>query len=157
MDRYVLHEPGQSARTSRFWAAGPQNGGDCRRFRGLSTAMICDGFDLGEAQNWARSLQVNDMILAVQAPIPAPRQFVSIGTYWSNLTYSRVDWDPDRKIAYGSIPVVLRLGTKPTGISAISFIDLISTAETSFVTALATYAVFPSGVSVNHAAPIPPR
>src|ERR1700693_4218503 len=61
------------------------------------------------------------------------------------------------RAAYGSIPVVFRLGTNPTGIRATSFKALISTTETSFVTALATYAVLPSGVSVNHAAPFPPR
>src|SRR5256885_3658232 len=40
---------------------------------------------------------------------------------------------------------------------AISFIDARSTTDTSSVTAFATYAFFPSGVSVTHAAPLPPR
>ncbi len=41
-------------------------------------------------------------------------------------------------ITYCSNAVVLRFGTKPTGIFAISFIDFTSTTETSLVTGLAT-------------------
>ena len=46
--------------------------------------------------------------------------------------------DSNLQIAYGSIPVVFRFGTNPTGIRVTSFRDLISTTDTSFVTALAT-------------------
>jgi hypothetical protein len=42
------------------------------------------------------------------------------------------------RISYGSMPVVFRFGTKPTGMRVTSFRDLISTTETSFVTAFAT-------------------
>lgn len=42
------------------------------------------------------------------------------------------------RIAYGSMPVVFRFGTNPTGIRVTSFRELISITETSFVTAIAT-------------------
>jgi hypothetical protein len=48
------------------------------------------------------------------------------------------DADSNLQIAYGSIHVVLRAGANPTGIRAVSFRDLISTTETSFVCSLAT-------------------
>jgi hypothetical protein len=41
-------------------------------------------------------------------------------------------------IAYGSIQVVFRAGTNPTGMLAISFMDLISTTETLFDCSFAT-------------------
>src|SRR3954464_11065753 len=63
--------------------------------------------------------------------------------------------DRGRGWIYWSTPVVLRLGTNPTGMRATSFRDLISTTETSFVTGFATYAVLPSGVSVTQPAPLP--
>src|SRR5262252_115865 len=56
---------------------------------------------------------------------------------------------------YWRSAVVLRFGTKPTGILVVSFIVLTSTTETSLVTGLATYAVLPSGVSVTQPAPLP--
>jgi hypothetical protein len=43
-----------------------------------------------------------------------------------------------RTSRYCRIPVVFRFGTYPTGMRVISFNDLISMTETSFVTALAT-------------------
>jgi hypothetical protein len=42
------------------------------------------------------------------------------------------------RMAYGAIHGVLRAGENPTGTRAISFIDWISTTETSLVCALAT-------------------
>lgn len=42
------------------------------------------------------------------------------------------------RIAYGSIQVMFLAGTKPTGILAISFMDLISTTETLFDCSFAT-------------------
>lgn len=44
---------------------------------------------------------------------------------------------------------MFRLGTCPTGMRVSSFMDLISTTETKFDAAHATYAVLPSGVSVT--------
>jgi hypothetical protein len=46
--------------------------------------------------------------------------------------------DSNFPIAYGSTQVMFRAGTKPTGIVAISFIDLISTTETLFDCSFAT-------------------
>ena len=45
--------------------------------------------------------------------------------------------------------VLMRLGTSPTGTTAISFIDLVSIAETERRAALEMYVVLPSGVKVT--------
>jgi len=42
------------------------------------------------------------------------------------------------QIDYGNIHVAFRAGANPTGIRAVSFRDLMSTTETSFVCSLAT-------------------
>jgi len=52
--------------------------------------------------------------------------------------FSDLPCDSNLRIAYGNIHVVFRAGANPTGIRAISFSDLISTTETSFVCSLAT-------------------
>src|SRR5262245_28758649 len=49
----------------------------------------------------------------------------------------------------GNMAVVFRFGTCPTGIRVTSFIALISTTETLFEPALATYASLPSGEIVT--------
>ena len=46
--------------------------------------------------------------------------------------------DSKLRITYGTIQVMFRAGPNPTGIRAVSFRDLISTTETSFVCSFAT-------------------
>ena len=46
--------------------------------------------------------------------------------------------DPILRTAYGSIQAMFRAGTNPTGMRAISFIDLMSTTETLFDCSFAT-------------------
>src|SRR5262245_36729175 len=56
---------------------------------------------------------------------------------------------PTAESDYGSIAVILRLGTCPTGMRVTSFIVLISMTDTELACALATYALLLSGVSVT--------
>ena len=63
----------------------------------------------------------------------------------------------DRTVYCASRPVAFRFGTYPTGMLATCFWPTMSTTATVSVTGSAMYAVLPSGVSVNQAAPIPFR
>lgn len=61
----------------------------------------------------------------------APREMIRIG-------YVRTALEKPFEKAYGAIQTMLRAGAKPTGIRVTSFIDLMSTTETSLVSSLAT-------------------
>jgi hypothetical protein len=52
--------------------------------------------------------------------------------------FSDLPCDSILQIDYGNIHVAFRAGANPTGIRAVSFRDLMSTTETSFVCSLAT-------------------
>ena len=59
-------------------------------------------------------------------------------SFWKTLLALFGLADPNLRTAYGSIQAMFRAGTNPTGIRAISFIDLMSTTETLFDCSFAT-------------------
>jgi hypothetical protein len=89
--------------------------------------------------------------------MPMSRRIASRLTYWISpptvhypgfaqlirvaalrVTRNRDRYDQRRHPAYWRDTVALRLGTKPTGIRIVSFIEAMSTTDTSLVTGLAT-------------------